>query len=82
VKINSSSNISPSPDIVLEPDNIEEEGTLLYCRSKLIEPIESNRFYIYDAIDSTSHPDKKYMLSLLTIREDGTKFTINISVDS
>ncbi|CAG8830557.1 28269_t:CDS:1, partial [Racocetra persica] len=54
----------------------------LYCRSELIDSTFSNQFYVYDAIDSTSQLDKRYMLSLLTVREDGTKFTINISVDS
>jgi hypothetical protein len=59
----------------------ETKENPLYCRSKLINSVESNRFYVYDSIDSVSF-NKRYILTLLTVRLDGTKFTFNISIDS
>ncbi|CAG8455376.1 6892_t:CDS:2 [Cetraspora pellucida] len=59
----------------------ETKEKLLYCRLKLINSVESNRFYVYDSIDSASF-NKRYILTLLTVRLDETKFTFNISIDS
>ncbi|CAG8810873.1 16178_t:CDS:1 [Cetraspora pellucida] len=53
----------------------------MYNRSELIEPLDTNKLYIYDAIDSTTF-NQKYILSLLTVCLDRTKFTINVSIDS
>ncbi|CAG8492118.1 36876_t:CDS:2 [Racocetra persica] len=49
----------------------------MFSRSDLIESEESNIFFIYDAIDS-SNLKKRYLLTLHTVRADGTKFRINI----
>ncbi|CAG8830886.1 28017_t:CDS:1, partial [Racocetra persica] len=52
----------------------------MFLRSDLIESEESNIFFIYDAIDS-SNLKKRYLLTLHTVRADGTKFRINIYED-
>src|SRR5690242_1159729 len=49
----------------------------MFSRFDLIESEESNIFFVYDAIDS-SDLRKRYLLTLHTVRADGTKFRINI----